>query len=900
MLSVFGNLAFLNPWALAALLGLPVLYFLLRITPPTPQRIAFPAIRFLEGLEPKQNTPSHTPWWILLLRLLIVALLLLALARPVLNPSRAVDSNEALLLLIDNGWAAGQNWKSIQDTAEDITRQALRQNREIYILTTTLQPSAKTPELNGPLLPSEAVANIRGLKPYPWDTDLRDIIDIAAGFNGQIIWLSDGVKKTGYRLFSKALEKNDIPMRIYTPDDNDLPLILKSPETLQAQPSITIDSPRDAERSLPMRIQLLGERGAILDEIVIAGEEADFPKTVNFDLPQVLQNQAASFRIVGHKGAQARYMLDGVGGPKTVGIVAPEEAVQTRQLTEDSFYLGKALEPYATVLQASLDDIIAQSPSMIVLPDIGSMPPASLNALSEWVNEGGLLLRFAGPNMSQLTAQDALTPVKLRGQTRSVQGSLSWDNPLKIKPFEQESPLYGLSIEDSIEVYEYILPEITEELSERTWATLEDGTPLITAARQEEGLVVMVHTAASPTWSNLPLSGLYVQILKRFLKFSGSTHALTQGQGGLLQPVQIMDGFGDLQSPDTSVKPVDAAQFDNIAPSPEHPPGFYGRGGLQRAMNLGDHLTTKQAIAAEENLAVHIYNQSFEKDLVPPLLIAALCLFILDAVVMLMLSGTSSRIFRPFRKPVSGVLFCILLLSAQPAHAQENKAAQDLYLAYIRTGNASIDAASQKGLEILATALTNRTSAEPKGVMAVDPERDTLSFFPVIYWPINPSQDAPSSDALRNLQDYLDHGGTILVDTRDGGQNNQHMRRVIGGLNIPPLTELPKDHVITKSFYLLNSFSGRFDNRPLWVESQSASGRDGVSSVIISSHDWAGLWAELNTVHNNNRNYIVGVTRRHEMSLRFGVNLVMYALTGNYKADQVHVPHILERLGREQ
>lgn len=901
MMGIFGNLAFLNPWALGALLGLPVLYFLLRITPPSPQRIAFPAIRFLEGLQPKQNTPSHTPWWILLLRLLIVALLLLALARPVLNPSQATDSREDLLLLVDTGWAAAQNWDAIQDTAENIAAQALRQKRALYVMATTPGENGED-VMQGPLTQSEAIPFIRGLKPYPWDRDLRDLEKVLSGFRGDIAWLSDGIVHTGFKTLMRGFGKNGQAVRLYTPADNDLPLVLKSPDTLQAQPGIFLDGAHDISRNLPTRVQLLGEHGRVLDEVVLGEDGIKFPANVVFDVPALLQNQAASFRIVGQKGAQARYMLDGTGGPKTVGIVAPDDSAQAKQLTEDGFYLSKALEPYATISQGALDDILEQKPSMIILPDIGSMPPDSLNALSRWVNEGGLLLRFAGPNMAQTNAQDALTPVRLRAQTRSMQGSLSWDNPLKIKPFEPDSPLYGLSSDDPVEVYEYILPEVTEELGERTWAQLEDGTPLITAARQDNGLIVMVHTTASPTWSNLPLSGLYVQILKRILQFAGQTHVVSQERSGLLQPVQVMDGFGDLQSPGAGVRPVDAAAFEDTKPSAEHPPGFYGRGGLQRALNLGDHLPTSYAVAGMDGTGgvelLH-YDQNFEKDLVPPLLTLALILFMLDALVMLALSGRAERLFMPFRKAFGVAVFCAVAMGGVQAHAENIDPSRELYLAYIKSGNAAIDASAQKGLEVLSIALNNRTSAEPKGVVAVDLARDTLAFFPILYWPISPAQETPSDEVLHKLQDYLDHGGTILVDTRDGNPGSAHLRQVIGALNIPPLTELPENHVITKSFYLLKNFEGRYGG-PLWVEAQSASGRDGVSSIILSGHDWAGLWAELGTTSSNQRDYITGITRKHEMALRFGINVVMYALTGNYKADQVHVPHILERLGRER
>ncbi len=56
---------------LAALAALPVLYWLLRLTPPPPNRAVLPTLAIVRDLEARQETPAHTPWWLLLLRLLI-------------------------------------------------------------------------------------------------------------------------------------------------------------------------------------------------------------------------------------------------------------------------------------------------------------------------------------------------------------------------------------------------------------------------------------------------------------------------------------------------------------------------------------------------------------------------------------------------------------------------------------------------------------------------------------------------------------------------------------------------------------------------------------------------------------------------------------------------------------
>ncbi|MEX2407785.1 MAG: DUF4159 domain-containing protein, partial [Rhodovibrionaceae bacterium] len=105
------------------------------------------------------------------------------------------------------------------------------------------------------------------------------------------------------------------------------------------------------------------------------------------------------------------------------------------------------------------------------------------------------------------------------------------------------------------------------------------------------------------------------------------------------------------------------------------------------------------------------------------------------------------------------------------------------------------------------------------------------------------------------------------------------------------------EHVLTKAFYLMQDFPGRYAGGDLWIEDTEETRNDGVASVIIGSNDWAGAWA-INDVGQPRFAVLPGGERQREMAYRAGVNVVMYALTGNYKSDQVHIPFILERLGQ--
>ena len=239
-------------------------------------------------------------------------------------------------------------------------------------------------------------------------------------------------------------------------------------------------------------------------------------------------------------------------------------------------------------------------------------------------------------------------------------------------------------------------------------------------------------------------------------------------------------------------------------------------------------------------------------------------------------------------------------------------------LAYVETGNARVDAVSAAGLDGLSRALFDRTAIEPADPVAVDIETDDISLYPFLYWPITESQAPPSDAAVARLNDFLRFGGMILFDTQDadlGGSvggttpNGRALQRIAMKLDVPPLEPMPHDHVLTRTFYLLQDFPGRWTGGPVWVEAspdaEEVEGmpfrnlNDGVTPVVIGGNDWAAAWA---VQENGQPMFPVGRgiagERQRELALRFGINLIMYVMTGNYKSDQVHVPALLDRLGQ--
>ncbi len=317
------------------------------------------------------------------------------------------------------------------------------------------------------------------------------------------------------------------------------------------------------------------------------------------------------------------------------------------------------------------------------------------------------------------------------------------------------------------------------------------------------------------------------------------------------------------------------------------------------------------------------------EDLRGPILLGALALLALDALVVFLLAGGIGQLVRR-RRPAAVSAFAIAILAAallasprafaQSSDEQALRSTLETRLAYVITGDAEVDRISKAGLQGLTLFLAQRTALEAGEPIGLDPARDELAFYPLIYWPIVPSAAKPSREALEHIDAYMKQGGTVLFDTRDaveapsgaGGETRgpgmQALRAILSSLDIPELEPVRRDHVLTKTFYLLKDFPGRFSSGQLWVEalpaaeedepaSRPARAGDGVSSIIITSNDFAGAWA----MRQDGQAMLPLVSaepRQREFAFRAGVNIVMYTLTGNYKADQVHVPALLERLGQ--
>jgi hypothetical protein len=925
MLSL-GPLAFANPWILLALAGLPVLWWLLRVTPPAPKRLSFPAIRLLFGLEPPEETPARTPWWLVALRMLLVALVILGLARPLLNPSAQLAGSGPVVIAVDNGWAAASEWAARERMLGELLDQAERDGRPVVLVPTAPDGRQAAETRLSAMAPGEARQLAQSLRPRPWPVDRAAAGERIAALEladaATTVWLADGLAgqaPEAAEAFAETLLRTG-PLTVYRDAPGDLPRLLLPPEIETAALVLRAARvPQDAPDSLTVRAS--DERGRLIAQETLDFAAGEGETATSMTLPVELRNRITRLNIEGEAGAAGVLFLDERWRRRPVGLVATGPLESAQPLLSELYYLERALQPFTEISRGRIEQLIARDVAVIALPDLGPLPPEQTEALQDWVAEGGLLLRFAGPRLAE--TDDSLMPVELRRGGRAMGGALTWTEPAELAAFQPDSPFAGLGLPEDVAITRQVLAEPSLELPEKTWAQLTDGTPLVTTETRGQGRIVLFHTTANTEWSNLPISGLFVQMLRRIV-------AVSQGVGGTtgtaLPPLATLDGFGRLGTPPATALALDSDTLDSGAVGPRHPPGIYGTDAGRRALNL---VAAEPALRPLEGLpqqaATRVYAGSDEQDLLPWLLTAALLIALADALIALTLRGQLAGLPRLGRRSPGGrgtaggtaalLLLAGALLAATPAEAQLSDeelrramaATLETRLAYIETGVPQIDEMSRAGLTGLSRLLLRRTAVEPADPMAVFPGRDELAFYPLLYWPITPEQRPLDSGGRQAINDYLRNGGTLLIDLREpasggrlfgqGSRNAQALQRLTDGIQVPPLVPVPPEHVLTKAFYLMQDFPGRFEGGTLWVENPAEGDNDGVASVVVGSNDWAGAWA-INDLGQPMAAVVPGGERQREMAYRFGVNLVMYALTGNYKADQVHVPYILERLGQ--
>lgn len=930
--ALFAGLSFGATYLLWSLIGLPIIYWLLRVTPPAPKRIVFPPLRLLFGLKSAEETPARTPWWLLLMRLIAAAIAIIALAQPIYDATPTARGAGPLVMIVDNGWPAAAQWQTRQAAMNRSLTGATRDGRQVMILAT----AEANPGTAQVLDPGAALKTVEDMTPRPWLPDraktLEQLKTMTFNAKPQIMWFSDGLDHGEAKTFADGLAAIG-DLGIFSDEPDKAPIAMRPPENANTGFGITLARvPADVARN--GRVAAMDARGQILETAPYQFDIRSGEAKTTIALPLELRNDTVRIAVMANEAAGAVQLIDARFRRRPVGLVASGGGDLASPYLSDIYYIERALSPYAEIHKGTLEQVLESGIAVLVLPDIGSLSTEQHDLVLRFIEEGGVLLRFGGPRLA--TKSDDLVPVRLREGERLMGSAMTWASPQRLTPFGDESPFRGLNIADDITVARQVLAEPSVELADHTWARLGDGTPLVTGSPKGRGWIVLFHVSASPGWSTLPISGLYVDMLRRVVELSeGVRGGAAAAKTGTFPPYQTLDGFGHLEKAYPEATPVRASEIETVVVGPLHPPGLYGVQSALVALNAFGTRTVLKPL--DIGRSIFAYAGGAARELKWPLLETALIILLIDALLSLWLRGYIGFDLRGLRRRTARASAAVILLlvpfvviaAAVPAFAapapapgitKELESALDTRLAYVITGDGEVDQMSRAGLFGLGLQLRARTAYEPAEPVGLDLDKDNLSFYPLLYWPMSPAEKDLSPRAVAKIDQFMREGGTILFDTRDSpiaglapgaaSAGEATLRRLLSKLDIPPLEPAPADHVLTRTFYLLKEFPGRWSGGQVWVEALppqdpnrapngqvAARGGDGVSPIIMGGNDWAAAWA-LDEAGNPLAAVVPGGEQQREMAIRFGINVVIYAMTGNYKTDQVHVPALLERLGK--
>ncbi|MGB3724089.1 MAG: DUF4159 domain-containing protein [Pacificimonas sp.] len=850
--------AFVSPFLLAALAVLPLIWLILRQSPPPPRTAKLPSMKLLspEDIPPPQA--ARPPWWLLLLRLFIAALIIAALAGPRWQPPLSGDVPQRLTIVMDNGWAATR-WPEIRAAALARIDALEPAGTRFAVIGTAARPSDDPQGRSRFVDADTARAQIGALNPVPWQLDRAGAAEkIDAG--AALLWLADGVETEDAAALRQAVPGAEIDLF-----PTSAPAILTAGQT-DGGWAARLARPAGAASDSSFSALTSSGGNIASDRPVFEGGRA----SVRLSIAPSRRNDVA--RLSAGGGAAATYLTSGARVRPRVVVI--DGSSDTPPLESGDFYIRRALEPHADIARADLSSAAEDDASLFFLSDIAATD-SSAAALLARVEAGAVSISFAGPRMAENGS--ALSPVQLRSGARAMGGVMTWQEPQTVGAFMSGTPLAGLPTPDDATVSKQLLSRGADDEA-AIWATLADGTPLVSAKRRGDGLLILVHSSADPGWSDLPLSGLFESMIVRMLPLASDSAALDIAAEAPWQLERELMANATLGEPALPIS-IAPADWEGAKAGPDTPPGIYRSGEARRALNMTSLIGSGYRFRALDTDGLRpAQDVAAPVELGRWLMLAALILLAFDIFVTLGLRGALPRVNRAATAAAS-ILVASLLLPTSPASAQQAPTPPPSQIAYV--GGTSADAQVAAGLTSLALALRRRTSVDPGEPQRIDPAAPGIGRYPLLYWPAYARTRMSAAEAA-NLRSYLARGGLILFDFGRPLGADSGARALLSPLGLPALAEADSAHVLFKSYYLLNDVSGG----ALWVEGGTGGDSGQVSGVAIGGGNWPELWAASTAAPPSER----------EAAIRFGINLMMYALTGTYKADQVHAETLLGRI----
>ncbi len=631
-----GALTFLSPWFLAALPAVPALWWLMRRTPRPPEKVDFPAVRFLFNLESKNLQPMRMPLWQQMLRYTAFACVMMGLAQPRHNPEPPLEGKGPLKMVIDNGWPSARLWEQSRQKQESILARLEEEGRPVVII-----PSAAPGQASSTLDATEARKFIKDLTPMPWADDHKGVAQaLDKADPGPVVWLSDDIEgaDTG-ALMNKLVAQGRA--QIVTNDGAQAQHVIYPVKSDDKVLSVSVKR-GVAKAEEFVTLSASDDQAKVLWQDTLRFAAGELEKTAKIEVPPHIRAQLSRVFINGENTAGAVLLLDEQWRRRPVGVIRQGGEGDVQPLLEEARYIEKAISPYVELHQGTLDVLLKEKLAVLIQPDSAAVARPLVPQIKAWVEQGGTLLRFAGPQLAQTRAQDELLPLLLKEGPRTFgESQFLGREKSRIAAFGTDSPFGKLTPPADISINKQMLPRTDLQTGAKIWARLEDGTPLVSARQMGRGWVVLVHTGIDPEWSDVHLSGFFIDMLRSVVTHSAGLSAGFEGTAKALAPLRVLDGQGKAVAPGPNIKPLTRTAAEKGEINAQTPPGLYGNESVKHAHNLAaSQPSLKPLPPVPQGIGQGHYNvDRRESDWSGWLLTGALLLALADTMVSLYQRG---------------------------------------------------------------------------------------------------------------------------------------------------------------------------------------------------------------------------------------------------------------------
>jgi hypothetical protein len=872
--------------------------------------VKFPSYVFKGERKAFENAPIA----VLLIRIAVLSLIILALAHPVKKTNFNKLSFENALIVVEDGWQNAKNWKQKKSAIKSVLDVAKRNASNVFLMTTAVKKDGSNPVFIGPVLPQKAMKVLKSLKPKNWKSDYsiveknieKLVLEKTLQGNTKVFWLSSNFYGENLQTAMESAQLlGDLELIINEDEQETLKFISSVSRSLNKL-EITVKRAKNLKFSESQKIAIFDEDdNALSKEILNFDENKDVANAV-FYAPETVLNRAFKIQIISKFPVSSEtYLLGDWKKKKTVGIVSYQNQKKQNPLLSKDYYVKKAIEPFAKIKTGSIKELLNSDLSTIVITD--GFEYGEEKGLENFVKNGGTLLCFSKKGLQN----SDLFPVKLKEGLRNMGGEISQEKNQNVADFPEKSLFYGIKNDNQIFVKTQLIAESSIDSNDKTIASLQDGTQLVTARNFGKGRVVFFHISSDASWSNLPLSTMFAQMLERIVLTSKDDFF------SINKPIKLslqnkLSAFAKMKKyKNKKEKKINLSDITSSVSSHNTPAGIYVAGSIKKGVNLClkncglEHLEEIPYGAEVLNLS----DIESEFDFSNVLYFLALSLLVFEQFFSLFLKDAL-----PKNKKFFAIVFCFVFMFSNGVKAENIdyksaiKAVSKTSVAIVKTGNKTIDEVAQNAFSSLEKEVLLRAGIALGKTAILDVENDELSLYPMVYWAISDAKKMPSEKGIKKINEYIASGGIVWFDTRNfaakvSGSNvnaNVNLNNLAQFLSIPAVKKVEKNHAVFNSFYEINSCSGRMEGDGLWLTQNSFNAwqngikNDGVSPIIIGSADWIGAWVK----DKKNRPLFSAFDGEdgRENSFRCGVNIIIYALMGNYNKGKSQIDLILSGL----